>query len=509
MARSMTFVMVLVLAASVLISGVVQPVSAQEDVRDFTIPNRISFSYSMQIAQDAVWERVPASLDPQTPTGPIPEYTHVIFQNYDDVAGWTNTGQFIHVYPVVTFPADPNAPYTRALEQLRAVLGGRPNMPAGDLPMLPTVTASQYVQTQVQYVDFANGSGIRYVTAAGLDVSPLSDQVLFYTFQGLTSDGAYYIAAQFPVQSGVLPPVSEAMDTQQYNEFVAGFENYLADVSAQLNALAPQAFSPDLTLLDNLFASMTVLSPTATIVAPEGAAEGTVAFDNVQFRYDPALASRVEVDVIPPFADPGGMSMYGSLPGSTVFTLVDYPVTRPYGDAVIRIFPVESFPGTDSFSDQVLAQLQAFLAAQAPLSSQLNLSAGAAPNPGIPVLPLINAAQVFVVKPQYLQFQNVSGVRFITHYSQGINPVTNTDIFYAFQGMTMDGRYVVSAELPLRVSVLPDSIDFTTFDFDAFSTGYLDYLAETVAALDGAGPGDYTPSLDALDALIQSVSVGQ
>ena len=257
MSRSMTFVMVVVLlAASVLIPGSSCPVSAQEDVRTFVIPNRISFSYSTQIAQGVSWQIVPASHDFQTPTGPIPEYTELTFENYEDETGWVSTGQFIHVYPVVTFPTDPNAPYAVALNRLRSVLAARPAIPDGDLPMLPTVTASQMIRSQVQYLDFATGSGIRYVTAAGLDVSPV-DGVLFYTFQGLTSDGAYYIAAQFPVQSSVLP-ASEPMNTEQYNAFAASFDAYLADVTAQLNAAPAQSFSPDLTVLDNVFASLTV-----------------------------------------------------------------------------------------------------------------------------------------------------------------------------------------------------------------------------------------------------------
>ncbi len=507
MRRSMAVVMVVVLvAASVLISGVSRPVSAQEDSRTFEIPNRISFTYSTQIAQDVEWQRVPASRDPQTPTGPIPEYTDLTFQNYEDASGWVKTGQYIRVYPVVTFPTDPNAPYAQALDHLRAVLAARPTVPDGDLPMLPIVTATQMVRTQVQYLDFATGSGIRYVTAAGLDVSPL-DQALFYSFQGLTDDGAYYIAAMFPL-SGVLEP-SEAMNTEQYNAFVAGYDAYLAEITAQLDAAAPQSFSPDLTLLDSLFASMSITGPFRTIVTPEGAATGTAAFDNIGFRYDAALASRIEVDVIAPVDDPGGMNMFGSQPGATVFTFIDYPVTRSYGQAVVRIMPVDTFPGTDTVSDQRLAQLQAFLAAHAPLEAHPNIREAGSGEPGIPVLPVVNAAQVFVAKPEYMEFQNWSGVRFVTYYAQDLSPLSNSLIFYAFQGITMDGRYVITAEFPLRAPILPDSIDYSTLDYEAFAATYFTYLADTVTALDGVAPGDYMPSLEMLDAVMKSLSVGQ
>jgi len=81
-------------------------------------------------------------------------------------------------------------------------------------------------------------------------------------------------------------------------------------------------------------------------------------------------------------------------------------------------------------------------------------------------------------------------------------------IFYVFQGITSDGKYVISAEFPLRAPVLPDSIDYSTLDYEAFIATYSNYLTETVTALDGIAPGDYTPTLDMLDAMIQSIRVG-
>lgn len=501
MRRSMAVVMLILLVASVPIS------QAQEDLRTFAISNRISFTYSTQIAQDAVFEVVPASDDEQTPTGPVPEYTEITFQNFQEGTGWVETGQYIHVYPAVTFPADPNAPFTQALEDLRAVLAARPNAPDHDLPMLPVVTASQILRSQVQYLDFANGSGIRYITAAGLDVSPLSEQVLFYTFQGLTNDGAYYLAAIFPIQSGVLPPVPEAMNAQQYEEFAAGYETYLAEVTAQLDAVAPESFNPSLPLLDSVFTSMTITGPAATILTSEGA--GAATYENIQFNYDAALASRIEVDMFAPIVDTEGMTMFGSQPGMTSFSLLGYPVTRQYRHPVIRVIPVDTFPGTDTVFDQRLAQLQAFLSARIPLEAHSNIVESGAGGSEIPVLPVVNAAQVIVAKPEYIDFQNGSGVRFITFYAQDLSPVSNDLIFYAFQGITSDGKYVVSAEFPLHAPILPDSIDYSTLDYEAFMATYFDYLTETVIALDGVAPGEFTPSLDMLDALIQSINVGQ
>lgn len=508
MRRSTALVLIVLWAASGLVAGIAQPASAQQDARSFEIPNRISFTYSTQIAEDAAWQRVPASPDPQTPTGPVPEYTEITFENYDEATGWSPTGQFIRVYPLVTFPAAPGAPYAQALARLREVLAARPDLPDGALPMLPIVTASQILRSQVEYLEFENGLGIRYLTAAGLDVSPLSDGTLFYTFQGLTNNESYYVAAVLPVASDVLPPAPEPMDTDGYEAFVAGYDSYLTDLIAQLEAAPPQSFAPDLTLLDSLFTSMSIREPAASFFS-EDTDTADINFESIAFSYDPTLASRIEADVIPPYIDPGGMSMFGSEPGMTVFSFLDFPVQRPYGQPVLRVLAVDTFPCTDTISDQLLRELQAFLSQRPPLETQVNIAAGDASKPGIPVLPAINAAQAFIASPQYLEFQNGSGVRFVTFYAQGISQITNGTVFYAFQGITSDGRYVVSAEFPLSAPVLPDSVDPSTIDFDALAQNYLDYLDETTAAL-GALPSDaYTPSLELLDRLIQSVRVGQ
>jgi hypothetical protein len=502
MRRAITLSLLVILTVSALAIGAVSAQGPDENA--FQIPNRISFTYSNQIAQGTRWEWVPESRDVQTPTGPVPEYTAIYFQDYSDATGWTDTGQFINVHPVMTFPADSNQPFAQGLQNLRAVLAARPNVPAGNLPMLPIVTASQILRSQVQYLDFPGGSGIRYVTAAGLDVSPLSDSTLFYTFQGLTGDGAYYIAAVFPVKSGLLSATPEPMNSDQYNQFAANYPAYIADLTQKLDGLAPQSFSPDLTLLDKLLQSLQITAPAATIVTPADATTAEVAYQSVRFSYAAALASRVEVDEVAPVVDTSGMTMFGSQPGYTLFTLIGYPITRQYSPAVVQIFPISSFPNSDSISDQVLARLQAFLAARAPLTAHANTSG----SEGIPVLPLVNAGQVIVVKPQYFNFQDGFGVRFVTSYGQDVYPITNQRLLYIFEGMSSDGKYVVSLQFPMKASILPESIDPNTFDFNQFVATYTDYLTTTVNDLNLLQPQDYTPTLDTLDSLIQSIQVG-
>ena len=45
------------------------------------------------------------------------------------------------------------------------------------------------MHSQVQYLDFKNGTGVRYLTQFDQGILPINNYELVYTYQGLTSDG--------------------------------------------------------------------------------------------------------------------------------------------------------------------------------------------------------------------------------------------------------------------------------------------------------------------------------
>ena len=66
---------------------------------------------------------------------------------------------------------------------------------------------------------------------------------------------------------------------------------------------------------------------------------------------------------------------------------------------------------------------------------------------------------MFLSKPEYLKFENGSGVRYLTMYGQGFAPINNHDLFYSFQGLTADGRYWVSVIMPVNHPSLQATYD--------------------------------------------------
>jgi hypothetical protein len=486
-------VFVLLIAVFVFIGNTL----AQDDLRYYQ-DDRISFEYSGQLAWGRESQWFATFTDMNTSTGAMPEYTEITLETSEG-----DTQQKVYVYPVMTFPTDPSQPFAQALTNLQEVLATRPATP-DNLPMLPVVTAMPYFQTQVQYIDFVNGAGVRYLAAAGQDASPLSANDLFYTFQGLSSDGSYYIAAIFPVTTSILPDTVEDMSAEEYEQFMSTFDTYLADISTQLNNLTPQDFTPDLSFIDAAMTSIEVTPPEASYVTPADVESAPVVYNNITFTYAASLAYRVEADDIAPFIDTEGLSMYGSQPGYTRFSFINYPITVNRTSPQIYIYPVDTFPAVDTVLGEQLEEIKTFLADQNPLLSRLGVNGDTM----IPTLPVRNAAQVLAAQPQRLDFQGGSGVRFVTTYAQNAYPVTNENLLYGFIGMTSDGRYVIAAWFPITASVLPDSIDDNTFDYNDFVDNFQTNMSQTLADLDSLDSQGYAPDLALLDLLVQSLVVG-
>ncbi|MBX3057421.1 MAG: hypothetical protein KF770_13215 [Anaerolineae bacterium] len=204
---------------------------------------------------------------------------HIAFTFSDTYADeWTRYHQTVNVPDqpqIPIFPLDAYAamnPMAAAqIAQLNDLLRDRPDLPNGALPHLPPPNGQQDLQAQMRFLAFQNGAGMRYLTQFNQEPRQINNQEIYYTFQGVTADRAYYIAAFFPVQSSSLPADNTIADDAA---FARDRQNYLEQTTANLNALPTTAFTPDLALLDALIASLLVeptlkVSPiTVTAVPP-------------------------------------------------------------------------------------------------------------------------------------------------------------------------------------------------------------------------------------------------
>lgn len=130
----------------------------------------------------------------------------------------------------------------------------------------------------------------------------------------------------------------------------------------------------------------------------------------------------------------------------------------------------------------------------------------------IPVLPgLGNAVQDLRVQNDYLEFENGSGIRFVAHYAQDASPIINDNVFYTFQGLTTDEQFYVALYYPVNTSALPSAFDETEAaeDYEAFAENFETYLQETNDTLNALNPSDFTPNLEDLDSMVESLVTEQ
>jgi hypothetical protein len=122
------------------------------------------------------------------------------------------------------------------------------------LPFLPWINMKQTFCAQPQIIEFAGGRGIRYLSYYAQGPGPVLDREVFYTFQGLTDDEQFYVAAFFPVKTGIFPteaPACPGCNDPGYDP-VAEWATVLGGQLIQLNALPETDFVPSLAVLDDL-----------------------------------------------------------------------------------------------------------------------------------------------------------------------------------------------------------------------------------------------------------------
>jgi hypothetical protein len=159
----------------------------------------------------------------------------------------------IFIYPVEDLGVNQAA--AQAAQGLQTLL--RDQQAGQNMPFLPLSGDLQVLHAQVKYLDFKNGKGVRFVTQLGNGMAPVNDHALFYTYQGLTGDGRYYLAAVLPLNLPDLP--ADGNDTAGLPlEFTSNYPVYVASMVNQLNLEPDDAYTPGLGRLDALVQSIEV-----------------------------------------------------------------------------------------------------------------------------------------------------------------------------------------------------------------------------------------------------------
>jgi heat shock protein HslJ len=104
----------------------------------------------------------------------------------------------------------------------------------------------------------ASKNGFRFVGRWAQDANPVTNQNLFYNYQGFTNDGQYLVSFFYPVTTDQLPDDPSGVAQEDMDTFNSDPQTHIGDVAKQLNQLAPSDWQPDLTTLDALVGSLQI-----------------------------------------------------------------------------------------------------------------------------------------------------------------------------------------------------------------------------------------------------------
>lgn len=181
----------------------------------------------------------------------LPEHIVITLEGYP--VGQHLMQPQIFIYPVQGLNTYENVGNIPA--DLEALLQSQ--QPGQNLPYLPFYNAGQVMHAQVKFMDFQSGSGVRYLTQFDQAVLPINNNELLYTYQGLTSDGNYYVAAVLPLNMPGLPEDANVTDALP-PEFFNNFPQYMANMVTMLNQAEDSVYNPDLSALDAMVQSIAV-----------------------------------------------------------------------------------------------------------------------------------------------------------------------------------------------------------------------------------------------------------
>jgi hypothetical protein len=225
-----------------------------------------------------------------------------------------------------------------------------------------------------------------------------------------------------------------------------------------------------------------------------------VSYENVSFVIPSGMASGADT-VTMTSVDTNSGAPWEIAPTHLRFTLTGYQLQGKFFEPQIYVYPADEYAQVNSVASEQIERLKRALAGSPLLKETL------------PNVPFFNAEHIIAANIQLLKFQSGSGVRELTQYDQYPAPINNHELFYHFEGLTSDGKYYVLAILPITAPILaedekPESSVPTGGIPVPPNTGPTDvYYFSVTEKLNSLTPDSFTPPLNTLDSLIQSILV--
>lgn len=252
----------------------------------------------------------------------------------------------------------------------------------------------------------------------------------------------------------------------------------------------------------------------AALAAP---AKRTAAHGGVRLAFDDALAREVKAETVPAAPlESADEKPDGVYPEHVAFTLVDTngAPADSFSGPVIRVCPVAEYLKAFSASPQTVRDARRTLR---DLRALLRRKPAALKG-NVPALPFADATEVFHARVKYLRFRGGSGLAFLTQSQQDYELLNSQQASYSFRGLTDDGRYYVTADLPVGAPALaprrddPSHEGYTLFVLNGGKVNerqYAAYVERVRLKLERLRPEEFGPDLRLYDELLSSIEISK
>lgn len=220
--------------------------------------------------------------DASMPPGPmgLPEHIEINFATLDPAAR-TPLDPVVFIIPteayVAMWDAAGNPAVSQSVESLKTLIASKPQaVPTSGNPILPMEIAVGVNDLAVQgtYLGFGNWDGVRFVGRTEQSPNPVTNQGLYYYFQGFAGDNdEVFISMRWPVSTPFLPFTAGDVPQAEMDAVNSDPTAYMNEKAQQLNNLTNEDWFPFLTTLDTVIASLQygppeTPGPVPTVVVP-------------------------------------------------------------------------------------------------------------------------------------------------------------------------------------------------------------------------------------------------
>gem|GEM_PF-715933 len=244
--------------------------------------------------QTNVVPATPYALTGLIPTG-APIHTLLTAGTDDAATIFDAGGPTIAIYPVQEYidlwQAAGDDTIANLVADLQTVLAEQPAALTAPLPVAPPAEPDD-LAAQVSYLTGAGYTGVRYVGRATPGGVVAADDQLAYYFSGLTDDGRYLIAAQWPVATTAAIDALDAATDEEWTPALSSLDASLTSLIFQdTEALTAQELA-NMTYNSLLLEAPVLLS--GGVYTETGASGGASDVTTVQLLSEPVATGQVE-----------------------------------------------------------------------------------------------------------------------------------------------------------------------------------------------------------------------